>query len=338
MPVDPQPQAVLSPLTESAVFLTLTVADGGEQTVRDLLPELAGIVRSVGFRLPDEGLTCIVGIGSDLWDRTFDGPRPAGLHPFREVVGGRHHAPSTPGDLFLHVRALRLYPCFELARLVRDRLGAAVDVIDEVHGFRYFDRRDLLGFVDGTENPTGDDAAAAVLIGAEDPDFAGGSYVMTQKYLHDLGAWQAQSVEAREHAVGRRMLDDVELDEQTQPSDSHVALTQIVEEDGTEREILRDNMPFGSIARGEYGTYFIGYAADPDVPERMLTRMFVGEPVGNTDRLLEVSTAVTGNLFFVPSTAMLDDPPPARTAAAAAEPAPARSAGDLGIGALRGAR
>ncbi|MBN9110366.1 MAG: Dyp-type peroxidase [Pseudonocardia sp.] len=336
MPVDPQPQAVLTPLTESAVFLTLTVAEGGEQTVRDLLPELGGLVRSVGFRLPDEGLTCVLGIGSDLWDRTFDGPRPTALHPFVEVTGARHHAPSTPGDLFLHVRAQRLYPCFDLARLIHDRIGGAVEVVDEVHGFRYFDRRDLLGFVDGTENPVGDDAAAAVLIGDEDPDFAGGSYVMTQKYLHDLTGWQAQSVEAQERAVGRRQLDNVELDEATQPPDSHVALTTIVEQDGTEREILRDNMPFGSIARGEYGTYFIGYAADPDVPERMLRRMFVGEPVGSTDRLLEFSTAVTGGLFFVPPAAMLDDPPPARTDAAAEEATPARS--DLGIGDLRTAR
>lgn len=336
MPVDPQPQAVLAPLTESAVFLTLTVAAGGEQTVRDLLPELGGLVRSVGFRLPDEGLTCIVGIGSDLWDRTFDGPRPAALHPFVEMTGARHHAPSTPGDLFLHLRAKRLFPCFELARLVRARLGDAVRVVDEVQGFRYFDRRDLLGFVDGTENPTGDDASAAVLICDEDPGFAGGTYVMTQKYLHDLDGWQGQSVEAREHAVGRTMLDDIELDDADKPTNSHVALTTIVEDDGTEREILRDNMPFGSIERGEYGTYFIGYAADPDVPERMLRRMFVGEPEGNTDRLLEFSTAVTGSLFFVPSAAMLDDPPPARTAAEPEESVPAHS--DLGIGDLRGAR
>ncbi|WP_098960822.1 Dyp-type peroxidase [Pseudonocardia sp. N23] len=336
MPVDPQPQAVLSPLTESAVFLTMTVGDGGEQAVRDLLPDLGGLVRSVGFRLPDEGLTCVTGIGADLWDRTFDGPRPAALHPFREVTGARHHAPSTPGDLFLHVRAVRLFPCFELARLVRTRLGDAAVVVDEVHGFRYFDRRDLLGFVDGTENPTGDGASAAVLVGGEDPAFAGGTYVMTQKYLHDLPGWQGQSVEARELAVGRRMLDDVELDDATKPPDSHVALTTIVDDDGTEREILRDNMPFGSIADGEYGTYFIGYAADPDVPERMLRRMFVGEPEGSTDRLLEFSTAVTGSLYFVPSAALLDDPPPARTAAEAARPAPAH--GDLGIGDLRGTR
>ncbi|ODU02088.1 MAG: peroxidase [Pseudonocardia sp. SCN 72-86] len=331
--MDPQPQAVLAPLTESAVFLTLTVAEGGEQTVRDLLPDLGGLVRSVGFRLPDEGLTCIVGIGADLWDRTFDGPRPAFLHPFVEMTGARHHAPRTPGDLFLHVRAQRLYPCFDLARLIHDRIADAAEVVDEVHGFRYFDRRDLLGFVDGTENPTGDDAAAAVLIGDEDADFAGGSYVMTQKYLHDLGGWQAQPVEAQEHAVGRRQLDNIELDDAEKPADSHVALTTIVEDDGTEREILRDNMPFGSIARGEYGTYFIGYAADPDVPER---RMFVGEPEGSTDRLLEFSTAVTGSLYFVPSAAMLDDPPPARSAAEPAEPAPAT--GDLGIGDLRSTR
>ncbi|MCW0215575.1 MAG: Dyp-type peroxidase [Pseudonocardia sp.] len=342
----PAPQAVLAPLTESAVFLSIVVPPGGEETVRGLLPDLAGLTRSVGFRVPDEALTCVAGIGSDLWDRLFDGPRPAELHPFREVTGERHTAPSTPGDLFLHVRALRMHPCFELARLVTDRLGGAARVVDEVQGFRYFDNRDLLGFVDGTENPTGRGAAAAVLIGDEDPDFAGGTYVMVQKYLHDLAAWNALTVEQRELAVGRRQLDDVELDDETKPADSHVALTTIEDPDGTEREILRDNMPFGSLERGEFGTYFVGYAATPEVPERMLTRMVVGDPPGSSDRILEVSRAVTGGLFFVPSQDLLDDPPPAPAtstparAAATAVPAPTAPAetpgsGSLGIGSLR---
>ncbi|GAA4523333.1 Dyp-type peroxidase [Amycolatopsis samaneae] len=310
----PEAQGVLAPLTESALFLTLTIGPGGETAVHELLPDLAGMVRSVGFPLPEEDLTCVLGIGSAAWDRLFTGPRPARLHPFRAIDGARHHAPATPGDVFLHIRAKRLYPCFELARRVAGALGAAVSVVDEVVGFRYFDRRDLLGFVDGTENPTGDTASAAVLVADEDPRFTGGSYLIVQKYLHDLDKWHAMPVEARDHAVGRRMVDDVELADDVKPGDSHVALTTIEDEDGTERKILRDNMPFGSIARGEYGTFFAGYAADPAVTEQMLTRMFLGEPAGHTDRILEVSTAITGGLFFVPPADFLDDPPacPAR--------------------------
>lgn len=304
------PQDVLAPLTDSALFLTLTVRPGHEARARDLLPALDGLVRSVAFPHPGENLHCVLGLSSDAWDRLLSGSRPAHLHPFREIAGGRHRAPSTPGDLFLHLRSTRPYPCFELARRVVDELGPAAEVVDAVHGFRYFDRRDLLGFVDGTANPTGDAAAASALVGDEDPAFSGGSYLVVQKYLHDLPAWTSTPVEDREAAVGRRMLENTEIPDAQKATDSHVTLTTITEPDGTERDIVRDNMPFGSIERGEYGTYFAGYAADPTVTERMLTRMFIGEPEGNTDRLLEVSTAVTGGLFFVPPQEILDDPPP----------------------------
>jgi porphyrinogen peroxidase len=335
----PEPQAVLAPLTESAVFLTLALEAGGEAVVHDVLSDIAGMTRSVAFRLPEEALTCVVGIGSAAWDRLFDGPRPAGLRPFREITGERHHAPATPGDLFLHIRAGRTYPCFELARRIVVAFGPAVTVVDEVQGFRYFDRRDLLGFVDGTENPTGAAAAGAVLVGDHDPDFAGGSYLVVQKYLHDLDTWNAMTVDDRELAIGRRMLDDVELDDETKPADSHVALTNIEGPDGTERQILRDNMPFGSIARGEFGTYFAGYVSDPRVIELMLTRMFVGVPPGRSDRILEVSRAVTGGMFFVPSTDFLENSPPLPQQASIAEPGPVAEPvvgrPDVGVAGLR---
>ncbi|MFB7615578.1 Dyp-type peroxidase [Kitasatospora sp. NPDC056181] len=307
-----QSQAVLTPLTSAAIFLVLTIDPGGEQVVRDLLPDLAGLRRAVGFRAPEGGLTCVTGIGSDAWDRLFAGPRPAGLHPFREVAGARHRAPATPGDLLLHLRAARMDLCFELAGRLTRRLAGAATVVDAAHGFRYFDDRDLLGFVDGTENPEGRAAAEAVTVGAEDPGFAGGSYVIVQKYLHDLAAWNALPVEQQERAVGRTKLGDVELDDAVKPPDAHVALTGVTGPDGRERQIMRFNMPFGSFeGQGESGTYFIGYARTPEVTEEMLRNMFVGRPPGTHDRLLDFSTAVTGSLYFVPAAALLDDPPPA---------------------------
>ncbi|MEY9949056.1 Dyp-type peroxidase [Kitasatospora sp. GAS1066B] len=306
----PRPQAVRDPLTEAALFLVLTVRPGGEPAVRELLPELAPLRRSVGFRRPQARLSCVAGIGSQLWDRLFAGPRPAELHPFRELRGPAHTAPATPGDLLLHLRAEHQDACFELAGQLLERLAGATDVVDEVAGFGYFDRRDLLGFVDGTENPEGTEADAAALIGAADPAFAGGSYVIVQKYLHDLTAWQALPVEQQECAVGRTKLADVELPAAEQPADSHVALTSLdPAPDGTERQILRLNMPFGSYASGEFGTYFIGYCRTPAVTEEMLENMFLGRPPATHDRLLDFSTAVTGGLFFVPAADLLDDPP-----------------------------
>ena len=331
---DAEPQAVLTPLTEAAIFLVLTVDPGAEDAVRDLLTDAAGLRRSVGFRVPEAGLTCVVGLGSDLWDRLFGAPRPAGLHTLPEFAGAAHASVVTPGDLLFHIRARRPDLCFELAQRLTARLTGRARVVDEVHGFRYFDDRDLLGFVDGTENPEGAAAAAAVVIGDEDPDFAGGSYVVVQKYLHDLAAWDALPVEEQERIIGREKLSDIELADDVKPSNSHVALNTIVDDDGEERQILRDNMPFGSVGAGEFGTYFIGYARTPDVIEQMLTNMFVGSPPGNHDRILDFSTTVTGSLFFVPSADFLDEPTiPARVNAPAAEGT--SEDGSLGIGSLR---
>jgi porphyrinogen peroxidase len=332
----PQPQPVLTPLTEAAIFLVVTIDDGGEEVARSLLADVAGLSRSVGFRIPDGELACVVGIGSGLWDRLFGHPRPAGLHPLPEFAGARHQSVSTPGDLLFHLRARRMDLCFELASKITMRLAGHCCVVDEVHGFKYFDERDLLGFVDGTENPTGPSASAAAVIGEEDPAFAGGSYVIVQKYLHDLDSWNAISVEEQERVVGRTKLDDIELADDVKPSNSHVALNTIVDPDGEERQIVRDNMPFGSVGAGEFGTYFIGYAAHPDVTEQMLTNMFVGNPPGNYDRILDFSRAVTGSLFFIPTADFLDDPPPL---AIAAQPPDGESAGidhSLGIGSLKG--
>jgi putative iron-dependent peroxidase len=253
----------------------------------------------------DAGLSCIMGIGSNAWDQLFGQPRPAMLHPFREIRGEKHHAVSTPGDLLFHIRAKRMDLCFELATQLMAPLGDAVAPVDEVQAFRYFDDRDLIGFVDGTENPRGQAAIDAVLIGEEDPAFAGGSYVIVQKYLHDISGWNALSTEAQEHIIGRKKLSDIELDDSVKPTSAHNALTSITE-DGKEVKILRDNMPFGRPTQGEFGTYFIGYSRSPRTIEQMLENMFIGRPPGNYDRLLDFSRAATGNLFFVPSATFLE--------------------------------
>jgi putative iron-dependent peroxidase len=334
-----EPQAVLTPLTAATIFLVATIEAGAEDAVRGVLADLSGLQRTVGFRVPTAGLALVAGIGSDAWDRLFAGPRPGDLHPFVELRGDRHVAVSTPGDLLFHIRAERPDLCFELATLIMDRLARGMTVVDEVHGFKYFDDRDLLGFVDGTENPTASAAKAAVTVGGEDPDFAGSSYVIVQKYLHDMTVWNAISVEEQERVIGRRKLSNVELSDDEKPSNSHVALNTIIGPDGVQRQILRDNMAFGTIGSREFGTYFIGYASTPSVIEQMLRNMFLGDPPGNHDRILDFSTAITGSLFFVPPADFLDDLPPAPGIAAprsaSSVPTPATdNDGSLGIGGL----
>ena len=301
-------QVVAAPLTRAAIFLVVTIKQGPEHaaTIRSFCGDLAALLRAVDFRDLEGQLSCVMGFGSTAWDELFGAPRPAELHPFREIRAAARHAISTPGDLLFHIRAKRMDLCFELATQIMARIGDATAPQDEVHGFRYFDDRDLMGFVDGTENPRGDNATAAVLIGEEDAAFAGGSYVIVQKYLHDLDGWNALSTETQERIIGRTKLSDIELDDSVKPTSAHNALTTIVE-DGKEVKILRDNMPFGSAAQGEFGTYFIGYSRSPRTIETMLENMFIGRPPGNYDRLLDFSRAVTGNLFFVPTATFLEN-------------------------------
>jgi porphyrinogen peroxidase len=337
----PEAQKVLAPLTTAAVFLVVTIEPGeeGDAAMRATGEAIGGLVRSIGFRHLEGELSCVVGIGSAAWDRIVapanPDTRPRYLHPFRTIDAGPRSAPATPGDLLFHIRAVRFDLCFELARAVLRQLGSAVSNADEVHGFRYFEARDLLGFVDGTENPVGTAMAEAALVGDEDPDFAGGSYVIVQKYLHDLEAWNALSVEEQELVIGRTKLEDIELDDEVKPTNAHNALN-VIEVDGEEMAILRDNMPFGNASRDEFGTYFIGYARNPGITEQMLQNMFVGRPAGNYDRILDFSTAITGSLFFVPSLPLLEslsNIQPARDASATTGPEKANRS--LGIGSLR---
>ncbi|HDR9252076.1 Dyp-type peroxidase [Burkholderia vietnamiensis] len=341
----PLPQAVHSPITRSAIFVVATVNPGAghADTVRAWCGDVAALVRSVGKRVPEGKLSCVCGFGAAAWDTLFGAPRPASLHPFREFGGGERVAIATPGDILLHIRADTMDLCFELATQLLGALGDAVTVVDEVHGFRNFDQRAMIGFVDGTENPEGREAVDFTVIGDEDADFAGGSYVIVQKYLHDMAGWNALPVETQERIIGRTKLSDIELPENVKPSCSHSSLTTL-DDNGQEVKILRDNMPFGRPGYGEFGTYFIGYARSPAPIEQMLENMFVGRPPGNYDRLLDYSRAVTGSLFFVPSADLLEalaDRAAPADAGAVAPPVPSspepRRDGSLNIGSLKGA-
>ena len=350
------PQTILTRKTKHALFLVLTINDGGEDAVRDMFGDLGSRINSVSSRAPEAALAGIVSIGSDAWDRLFSGPRPKSLRPFVEYVGEVHTAPVTPGDLLLHLKADAMDLCYELGRLLMAELDGAVTVVDEVHGFRYFDLRDLIGFVDGTENPVGQAAIDAITVGDEDPAFAGGSYVAIQRYVTDFTAWNGLTVADQEAAIGRTKLDNVEMSDDVKPANSHIALNVVDDANGEQTDVVRDNMPYGEVSgRGESGTFYIAYSAGPDVTEEMLRKMFIGDPPGNYDRLLDFTTAVTGSQFFTPTTDFFDDLPDSPTTSAAESdddapapvvdsttpappPPPAKTRpadGSLGIGSLR---
>lgn len=300
-------QRIDAPLTKSATFLVLSATDKRDsiKTIRSVIAGLDDLAKNVSIRDLNAQFACTVGIGSDIWDRLTGLPRPAELHPFREIKGNKHTAVSTPGDVLFHIRSERRDICFEFERQLMDQLGDSVSLVDETVGFRYFDVRDLLGFVDGTANPVGPAVPSSVLVAEEDTSAQGGSYIVIQKYVHDLETWKSLPTEQQERIIGRTKIDNVELDDAESGQRSHKTLNTIEDENGNEHDILRDNMPFGSPGSGEFGTYFIGYTRRLWVIEKMLERMFVGHPPGLHDRILDVSTPLTGTIFFAPSASLL---------------------------------
>ncbi len=300
----PNPQSAIIPEPrQSALFLVLGVRDAVAQcqSVAGVLARVPSLTEELAALDPQAQLVSAVGIGSDLWNVVSPQRRPAGLRAFRSVLDNRRIAPATGGDILFHIVSGRHDLNFELAvKLVRE-LGAAVEVLEEVHGFRYLDGRDLTGFIDGTENPKGAERAAVALIGGEDADFAGGSFVFTQRYVHDLRKWTALDTRDQERVIGRRKHDSEDLGD-AKPPTAHINRVTI-EEDGKELKIVRHSFPYGTVS--EAGLFFVAYCRSLDIPERMLSRMFGTAGDGMHDRLVEFTTPVSGATFFAPSLTVL---------------------------------
>lgn len=303
-----QSQAVTADITTNTIFLVWQFNNTDKANIKAAFADVVGIMgnlnNSIKTRYPKANASITLGIGFDAW-QVLDLPEkmPAQFEKFAPIVGDKHTAVSTAGDLHFHIRADEPSLCIDLASHISDALRGTATILEEVHGFRYWDGRSILGFVDGTENPQGDERAEFAIIGEEDADYAGGSYLFVQKYIHDMTAWRALPVHEQEKVIGRSKQDDIEMSDDVKPSNSHASLANV----GEELRIVRDNMPFGSVASNEMGTYFIAYARYFSTVKLMLERMFIGEPAGNHDRILDFSTAKTGTLFFVPTLDMLDE-------------------------------
>jgi putative iron-dependent peroxidase len=239
-----------------------------------------------------------IGFGDDFWDVISPAQRPRALGPFPAMAVGPRSAPATGGDMLLHVGAARADLAAEVVRRFMAALAGTVTVLEDVYGFRYLDGRDLTGFIDGTENPEGDARAAATLIGDEDPTFAGGSYVFTQRYVHALDRWHGVSEADQEGILGRRKRDSEELPDDIKPPTAHISRV-VIEEDGAELEIMRHSCPY--VTATEAGLFFIAYTRDLAIPERMLGRMVGTADDGRYDHLLDYTRAVSGATFFAPA-------------------------------------
>ena len=296
----PQP-GVLPDGTAVAATLIFDL-EGAAHGARAAVRRAAGVAAlptEIGA-LTGEELTCTIGFGPAAWRAARPDLAPALLTAFPGVGGPNHSVPATGGDLCFHMKAARPDLLWELADRIHRRLADSARAIEEVHGFRYLDSRDLTGFVDGTANPEGDERAAAALVGAEDPDFLGGSYLLVQRWVHDLTRWRALSVSDQQEGIGRTKADDVELGEAAPPT-AHIQRVEI-EEDGRELAIYRQSFPYGPYGSElESGLQFVAYCRRPMVFQRMLENMVGASEDGLQDGLLDFTRAVSGAWFFAPS-------------------------------------
>lgn len=301
----PESQNVTDYTNNNTIFMVWNFKENTEvkNQFNHLCKLIINLNNSANVRFPVSRASCVMGIGHDAWlSLKLPTPLPKELVNFSPIVGAKHTAVTSKGDLHLHIRADNASICYDMAAAISDILGLVAVCVDEVHGFRYWDSRSILGFVDGTENPHGQDREFFAVVGDDDLAYKGGSYLFVQKYIHDLTAWKGLSTEDQEKVIGRYKSNDIEMDDEVKPSNSHIALANV----GDDFKIVRDNMPFGNMSTNDMGTYFIAYASTFTTVQKMLSNMFVGIPEGNYDRILDFSTAKTGTLFFVPTFDMLD--------------------------------
>ncbi|AKP67331.1 Dyp-type peroxidase [Companilactobacillus ginsenosidimutans] len=299
-------QDVYKDAGESVTFVTLNLKKDDLDKDREVIAEFAdmsnSIINSMRIRNQNDQLAVAWGFSSDAWDYLFpNAPKPKELTTFKEIKGPKYTAPSTPGDIFLHVRAKVESVTYEVLDQFMEILRPITTVEDETHGFRYLEGRAIVGFIDGTENPAGVESMDYTLIDSdEDKEFADGSYAFSQKYMHNMDAWKSLPTDEQEKTIGRRKFSDRELDDDEKSPNAHNIVSKD-EEGGVEHKIVRMNVPFSNPSKDETGTYFIGYSKSFHITNNMLTNMFT-----KSDRLLDFSTPISGTLFFIPSKTTLD--------------------------------
>ena len=290
-----------------AVFLTLTIRDDKDslEQIRQSCAGIPSLTRQLSEQYPDARLSSSISIGSKAWDKLYPQRKPKELVDFPEQTEEQRKAPATKGDLLLHIRSNRKDINFILLREIMNRFGESVHLQEEVNGFRYLENRDLTGFVDGTENPEGDNRAAVALVSEEDPVFSQGSYIHAQRYVHHLNEWEQQPVQSQEQMIGRTKADNIEFNSADKAPTAHIKRVNLRDAQGKSMEILRHSMPYGN-AR-EAGLFFIACCKTPQHFTRMLEAMIHADQHGHYDHLMNYTTAVSGCAFFAPSVEFLQN-------------------------------
>ncbi|WP_168409114.1 Dyp-type peroxidase [Acinetobacter indicus] len=298
-------QSVILPLpSDHARFIVLRLKDLTLEQLKEKLADLFNARDRLITQHPHAQIKTAVAFGPELWAQLYS-QTPAGFQQLQPIEGA-FQMPVVPADVLIHIASARADICFALSQSFFEGIQDQVDVLDERVCFRYFDGRDMTGFIDGTENPQfPDDRAEVALLGEDAGIFEDGSFVFAQRYAHDLDKWKRLKVDAQEQVMGRTKLESIELDDEVKPDNAHVARTVVEDDEGEEMEILRHSLPYGD-GQGDQGLFFIAYTKDLTILDAMLERMFGTSGDGIHDRLLHFVTALDGAYYFAPSEELLE--------------------------------
>lgn len=298
-------QSVILPLPSAhARFIVLRLNQLSIDELKQQLNALIDTRNRLMGQHRDAELKLAIAFGTSLWQQLYT--NIDNFYDLKSIDDGAFTMPSIPADVFIHIASARADLCFALSQAFFNGIREKVEVLDERVCFRYLDSRDLTGFIDGTENPQfNDDRAESALLGEDAGEFADGSFVFAQRYVHDLAKWQRLKVDAQEKVIGRTKLESIELDDDVKPENAHTRRAIVEDDEGEELEILRHSLPYGD-GQGDQGLFFVAYTKDLSILDRMLQQMF-----GNTgdhihDRLLHFTTAVDGAYYFAPSEELLE--------------------------------
>ena len=285
-----------------ALFVSLNRTGNDTAGLKQAVCQFPDLSQQYAEQYPDAELVTVIAIGPRVWDQLFS-KRPNKLVDFPAFSNQGRVAPSTPFDIWLHIRSQRHDVNYIVAKAFTNSVSEQATVVEEICGFRYLDSRDLIGFVDGTENPQGEQRAKVALVGDEDEPFRAGSYIHLQRYVHDLAAWNKLEIKAQEDIIGRTKQDDIEYASEDKLPSAHTKRTSLKDSQGQSIEILRHSMPYGTTS--EAGLYFVSYARDPANFTLMLSSMINGDVAEHYDHLMDYTRAVTGAAFFAPSKTFL---------------------------------
>ncbi len=299
-------QSVILPLpSDHARFIVLRLKDLSIDELKEQLEALFETCDRLITQHSDAQIKTAVAFGPELWKQLYS-QSPAGFKQL-EPENGAFNMPAVPADVLIHIASMRSDICFALSQAFFEGIKDKVEVLDERVCFRYFDGRDITGFIDGTENPQfPDDRAETALLPESAGVFADGSFIFAQRYAHDLEKWKKLKVDAQENVMGRTKLESIELDDDVKPENAHVARTVVEDDQGEEMEILRHSLPYGD-GRGDQGLFFIAYTKDLNIIDAMLKRMFGTSGDGIHDRLLHFVTPLDGAYYFAPSEELLEE-------------------------------